>query len=565
MGVRGYEFRVGAPLTGEQVGALAEIPGVASRGRTYLAAKNAAWIVEGLLREWNTSFTVNPQGDLSWLPATARLAVEASVNTGVPLELAALRSWVPEFLTPYQRAGIAAVLGMPGGSGQIWHPAGAGKTLTAIVWALAHRGRIVTVTKAAVRGQWRSEIERFTTITPTVLDGEQGCAIPLEAIWLLVSYDVLPAWITAVEAWAKGLEVPISVIFDESQKVKSHRRWDAIVGEEGKRPKFSLKDNQAAAAMRLSRIAGRRLATTATPIRDRVRDLWAQLDLVHPKEWGPYWTWARRYCAAREGAWGGMNDEGRSNEEELTRRLSFVAHRVKWSEVNRELPPKRRIVTYVRADEQVRAEGMAAELRRAAKIGRAALAEALLHEAAARKRKRVMDLVEEALRSGEKIVVFTGRRLDCARLYAETLKIAPADTVAVTGHGGDSVEARDATREAYMAAPGPAVLIGTSDSWGEGLNLQDTDLLLVVMLPWTPGQVIQLEGRVARLGQKRPVLVHYLVAEGTADERVAGILLGKLPAVERVIESDEVAGMARQFTGADDETLIDAIVGKIEG
>jgi SNF2 family DNA or RNA helicase len=208
---------------------------------------------------------------------------------------------------------------------------------------------------------------------------------------------------------------------------------------------------------------------------------------------------------------------------------------------------------------------MAAELRRAAKIGRAALAEALLHEAAARKRKRVMDLVEEALRSGEKIVVFTGRRLDCARLYAETLKIAPADTVAVTGHGGDSVEARDATREAYMAAPGPAVLIGTSDSWGEGLNLQDTDLLLVVMLPWTPGQVIQLEGRVARLGQKRPVLVHYLVAEGTADERVAGILLGKLPAVERVIESDEVAGMARQFTGADDETLIDAIVGKIEG
>lgn len=480
-----------------------------------------------------------------------------------------LQPWVPAFLTDYQRAGITFALGAPGGSALLVWAAGSGKTLAAIIWALSSPARIITVTKAAVRGQWRSEIERFTRWpesapkVPTTLEGETTYLISLDAHWLLLSYDALPFWIDEIERWADGFQLRPSVVFDESQHAKSYRRWDGVEQADG-HVKFNLKGNRAGAAYRLSRLAGRRLATTATPIRDRVRDLWSQLDLIHPDEWGPYWkAWAPRYAAAREGAFGGIDDRGFSNGVELRKRLDVVCHRVSKAEANRSLPPLRRLVTYVRAAEQSRpTAGMAAELRAAAKLGGTALLEAALLDAASRKRTRVLDLVDEAVRSNEKVVVFTGRRADCDALLTAVERAHPAMLV-VGGHGGDAVKDRDVARVVYMNAQPPAVLIGTTDAWGEGLNLQDTDLLLVTMLPYTPGQVIQLEGRVSRLGQKRPVLVHYLIAEGTIDEEVAGKLLAKLPAVENIIDSDEVRGFSRTLSGVDDEDLLAQIIAKI--
>jgi SNF2 family DNA or RNA helicase len=107
-----------------------------------------------------------------------------------------------------------------------------------------------------------------------------------------------------------------------------------------------------------------------------------------------------------------------------------------------------------------------------------------------------------------------------------------------------------------MAAAGPCVLVGTGDAWGEGVNLQDTDLALIAMLPYTPGQIVQWEGRFARHGQRRPVLIQYLIAENTVDEHVAGILLDKLPAVESVSKDDSLDGFSDALQGADDADRI---------
>jgi hypothetical protein len=98
-----------------------------------------------------------------------------------------------------------------------------------------------------------------------------------------------------------------------------------------------------------------------------------------------------------------------------------------------------------------------------------------------------------------------------------------------------------------------------------GLDLQDTDLAIMAMLPYTPGRLIQYEGRFARLGQKRPVLIRYLIAEGTVDEHVASILLSKIPAVERIIDSDEVAGLGRELIGISEEELLASLVEKVIG
>ena len=398
-------------------------------------------------------------------------------------------------------------------------------------------------------------------------------AVPTDRPTILVtSYDILPGWIDTLVKLMKSAPRS-SLVFDEIHHVKSHRRWQAEVDERNpSRVSFALKDNRAAACYRLSRIATRRLGLTATPLKDRVRDLWAQLDLIHPGEWGNYWDWARRYAGASENRFGGMDDKGKSNLGELKRRLSYVSHRVPYSVANRDLPPKRRLVTYVKVCDQNRAEGgISKELKMAAKFGATALLEARLMEAASRKRKVVLAHARDALEGGLKVTIFTGRRIDCERLAAEAKSWTDGTTPVLarsqlfSGHGGDSPEARETIRKAYMAASGPSLLVGTGDAWGEGLDLQDSDLAIFAMLPYTPGQVIQWEGRFCRLGQKRPVLIRYIIAEGTVDEHVASILLGKLPAVEKATDSDEITGLGRELIGASEEELLASLVEKVTG
>lgn len=78
-----------------------------------------------------------------------------------------------------------------------------------------------------------------------------------------------------------------------------------------------------------------------------------------------------------------------------------------------------------------------------------------------------------------------------------------------------------------------------------GINLQDGGSTLVwYSIPWSLEHYDQTIGRLHRKGQKRPVLVHRLIAEGTIDEHVAAALSKKgfgnealLDAVRREFQS----------------------------
>jgi len=256
-----------------------------------------------------------------------------------------------------------------------------------------------------------------------------------------------------------------------------------------------------------------------------------------------------------------------SNVEELLERLGHVVHRVGYNVTHAQLPAKRRESIYVSPQEQDKVgTGWAREMANAMKRGPTAVLEVRLAEAAARKRRKAIERIESHTESGQKVVVFTGRREDCDKL-AETVREKFGNAALVlSGHGGTPAGDRDDMQQQYMASPGPTILVGTGDAWGEGVNLQDSDLLLIAMLPYTPGQIIQWEGRVARHGQKRPVMIQYLVAEGSVDEHVAEILLTKLPAVERVAQDDSVQGLADQLRGSDqEEEILDSILAKLGG
>lgn len=525
------------------------IPGVTFKGSGALVPENAAWVVQEAAKACgvNVRFSVIP-------------TPPAPIENIMDLIAKGVQPWVPPFLTPYQREGIVE---MAGRSGLFLWAAGSGKTLGGICWARGNGGATAVVTRAAVRRSFGREIERFTTSRAYVIEpGESIDGDRLEAAdFVVVGWQGLPTHLDTILAWK-----PTNVIFDEIHLAKSHKRYKAIPNEDGKLT-FDALDNIAHAAMTLSRAVKYRLGMTATPIKDRVRDMWAELDLVEPSAWGPFYrrdgtaSFAARYCDARLNPFGGIDHTGSSNLDELWSRVSLSSHQVPHSVTHRDLPPRRRIVTFIpTADQSAPSGGFLKELQKASKSGKTAILEVRLAEAASRKRAALVERIEEAIDCKQKVLVFTGRRHDCTKLVEAVRKMAKDKATVYTGDGTTSAKERDGIQQAYMADEGPCVLVGTGDAWGEGVNLQDTDLFLIAMLPFTPGQVIQWEGRVCRHGQKRPVLIEYLVAENTVDEHVANVLLDKLPAVEQVAKDDSITGFADQLDGVGSEdALIDAV------
>lgn len=521
-----------------------------------------------------------------------------------------------EWAMPHQRAGLCWALLRPGAL--LKHPTGAGKTWTAIaaITAQPSMAPAVIVTRASTRLQYAREVERFTTLLPFLCkpEGEvrkkdrwadlpaylDWCAEQRQRPVVVVGWESLPDWhpqltallgswwgVPAAEEWVPQREaadpLPGIVIFDEAQKGKSKDRSETVQLPEVDDPGYAAAvrgveerggkvvpmrdapevmigivplENIAQSAARLSKAAARRIATTATPVDDRTRDLWGILDLLEPWAWGTFRKFALRYCDGKDGLYG-FDASGSSNEEELRARLACVMHEVPAAEVRKHLPGKRREMWQIPVSEQVKATGGWAKALKAAASGTpGSQLEVKLAMAASAKRRAVISRVAEHFQGGAKVVIFTARREDCEEL-AEQLgnlrgKGAPAKVWC--GHGGHTQDDRRQMLLQYAAHPGPCVLVGTGQAWGTGIDgLQCTDLAVFALLPYTPGQLDQWEGRFTRLGQDRPVTILYPIAEHTADEHLADIMLGKLPAVEAITGLDSLAGVDTLLAGREDD------------
>lgn len=556
----------------EEVAAFAG-PVYLPRANRIVAPLNAAWLVEQFLTKREVPFQMEA-------PRLPEPLTEIPMLPEVRLQPSGMEQTFPGYLMAYQKDAILKTGHLDGA--HFWHSPGSGKTITAIIWGLLVPGLIVFVTRAGARGTIATEIRRVTTCSPLVVVGEQPLAIPPDTRFVVIGWENLPFHIDTILA-AK----PTTVIWDESHKGKNWKRWiaepkrdketgEAILDEQGNlRLDFIPRKNVANAVEALSMAAERRLATTASPIKDRVRDLWAQLDMVEPRAWARFYRWAERYCAAAPNRWGGIDTTGRAAEpimQELFLRLSFTVHNVPYSVTHRDLPAKRRLVTYLGPELLSAGHNYAARKGEWGLTGNEAAVFAKLRSAADMKRKAAIERVVEAAapdasgNGGGKVVVFTALRKDCEKFHAALVKALPKGVQTWMAHGDHSTTLRDEIREQYMAHTGPCVLVGTGDAWGESVNLQDTDHAFIVMLPWTPGQIRQWEGRFVRRGMRRPCLIEYLIAEGTYDEVVAQMLIGKLPSVERIVKDEELMGFGKDIGGlADEGAVLDALVAKLMG
>lgn len=409
--------------------------------------------------------------------------------------------------------------------------------------------RTLILVPAGLVEQWREELDRKFAL-PCLVYGS-------------------PAWKAATDPWASP--VVISSLATARRSPLRERivstPWDLLVVDEAHR----LKSPQTASARLVKSLQARHiLLLTATPVENRLSDLFQLVNLVRPGHLGsPAEFRARHGAAAAEASVRDIASLRSGLQKVLVRhRRSEVALMLprRLAETVRVTPGDEEAQLYARVCARVRAAARGASasqtltlrsLQRLAGSSPMALAPSLAKagwddlakQAQAVPATRKLQALWEALRrhgvtdprgpaaTGEKAVVFTAFRGTLAFLAQSALE---AGVPAAVYHGSLARAEKDAViRRFEREVP----LLLTTEAAGEGRNLQFCRLMVNFDLPWNPMQIEQRLGRIHRIGQDRDVLLTNLVTRGTVEERVLQVLERKINLFELVVgELDMILG-----------------------
>ena len=138
---------------------------------------------------------------------------------------------------------------------------------------------------------------------------------------------------------------------------------------------------------------------------------------------------------------------------------------------------------------------------------------------------------------GEKALLFTHFRPTLEQL-AQRLRALGVDFVLY--HGGLNAADKEAAIRRFERE---AQILLSTETAGEGRNLQFCRLMINFDLPWNPLRIEQRIGRIHRIGQTQPVEIYNLSAAGTVEDYMLDILDRKVNMFELVIgEMDMILG-----------------------
>ncbi|WP_297505533.1 helicase-related protein [Ferrovum sp.] len=130
-----------------------------------------------------------------------------------------------------------------------------------------------------------------------------------------------------------------------------------------------------------------------------------------------------------------------------------------------------------------------------------------------------------------KLIIFTEHRDTLNYLSVKIRGLIGNEEAVVMIHGGVKREERRKMQEMFRNDPSVRVLVAT-DAAGEGVNLQNANLMVNYDLPWNPNRLEQRFGRIHRIGQTEVCHLWNMVANETREGDVFQRLFEKLE-VER--------------------------------
>jgi superfamily II DNA or RNA helicase len=158
-----------------------------------------------------------------------------------------------------------------------------------------------------------------------------------------------------------------------------------------------------------------------------------------------------------------------------------------------------------------------------------------------------------------KLIVFTEHRDTLNYLMLRIRDTLGSDQAVVTIHGGVNRDERRRVQEAFRNDPDVLILVAT-DAAGEGVNLQNANLMVNYDLPWNPNRMEQRFGRIHRIGQREVCHLWNLVAAQTREGEVFKTLLEKLAIEHKALGGRVFNVLGEAFDNISlKDLLIDAI------
>jgi len=450
-------------------------------------------------------------------------------------------------LRQYQQAGLnwLQFLREYGLAGILADDMGLGKTVQTLAHLQVekHAGRAdrpsLVIAPTSLMANWKNEAAQFTPdLKVLVLHGPDRAQLHDR---IGASDIVLTTYPLLVRDQARLLAQPFHLlVLDEAQFIKN--------------PK--AKAHQVARQLN----ARHRLSLTGTPLENHLGELWAQFDFLMPGFLGRAERFARVFRTPIEKQ---HDPDVRRNLAERVR--PFLLRRTK-EQVLTELPPRTEIVRWVEIEggqrdiyeslriafdkklrQVLREKGVGQsqimildallKLRqvccdpRLVKLDSARKIVAKGHAASA-KLELLMEMLEELLDEGRKILLFS-QFTSMLGLIEDEVKKARIPYVKLTGQTRDRVTPIDNFQNGVV----PLFLISLK-AGGTGLNLTAADTVIHYDPWWNPAVEEQATARAHRMGQDKPVFVYKLMTQGTVEEKILALQSRKKGLADLLVKGD---------------------------
>ena len=148
---------------------------------------------------------------------------------------------------------------------------------------------------------------------------------------------------------------------------------------------------------------------------------------------------------------------------------------------------------------------------------------------------RAAEIIKSAVADDCKTVVFS-YMLDPLRQLHKRITAADGD-IATMLTGEQSLDQRKRSVHRFKTQPDCWVLLASTRVASEGLTLTEASRVILLNRWWNPSTNSQAVDRVVRIGQRKPVTVHYLTCSNTVEDRLQPLLDRKEMTFEQLIET----------------------------